>query len=91
LSAEQDVLARVTRLPADLAGTPVSLASAEDAILSKLEWAKKGGSERQIADAAGIVAVKGTSLDRDYLERWARELGVIDLWQEIASPPPRES
>jgi hypothetical protein len=76
------------REPADLGGTPVSLASAEDAILSKLEWSKKGGSERQLADAAGILAVKGTSLDRDYIERWARELGILDLWQDIAGIPP---
>jgi hypothetical protein len=76
------------REPADLGGTPVSLASAEDAVLSKLEWSKKGGSERQLADAAGILAVKGPSLDRDYIERWARELGILDLWQDIAGIPP---
>jgi hypothetical protein len=78
------------REPADLAGTPVSLASAEDAILSKLEWSRKGGSERQLTDAAGILAVKGTSLDRAYIERWARELGILDLWQQIAGIPPVE-
>jgi hypothetical protein len=72
------------RQTTDLAGAPVSLATAEDAILSKLEWAQKGGSERQIADAAGIVAVKGHSLDRGYIERWAVELGILDLWQRIA-------
>lgn len=79
------------RQHADLAGAPVSLASAEDAILSKLEWSRKGGSERQLADAAGILAVKGTSLDRDYIERWARELGVLDLWRQIASHGAPES
>jgi hypothetical protein len=68
----------------ELGGASVSLASAEDTILSKLEWAKKGGSERQLADAAGVLAVKGPSLDRRYIERWARELGVTDLWEKIA-------
>jgi len=65
-------------------GVTVALASAEDTILSKLEWAKKAGrSERQIHDAAGVVAVN-PGLDRAYVERWARELGVLDLWREIA-------
>ena len=68
-------------------GVPVALASAEDTILSKLEWARSsGGPEKQLMDARGIVEVTG-DLDRDYLERWARELGVLDLWQEISAPP----
>lgn len=65
-------------------GTPVWLASPEDTILSKLEWARKaGGSEKQLADAAGIVAVQGDALDREYVQRWAEELGVFDLWQRL--------
>ena len=73
------------RQPADLGGAPVALASAEDTILSKLEWAMKpGGSERQLADAAGIVAVQGDALDRTYIERWAETLGVSDLWARVS-------
>jgi hypothetical protein len=69
-------------------GVAVALASPEDTILSKLEWAKKAGrSEKQIADAAGVVAVN-RSVDRAYVERWARELDVFDLWQEIAGETP---
>lgn len=65
-------------------GVTVALASPEDTILSKLEWAKKAGrSEKQIEDAAGVLAVN-PGVDRAYVERWARELGVLDLWQEIA-------
>ena len=64
----------------------VALASPEDAILSKLEWARKGGgSERQMADARGIVDVKGAELDREYVERWATVLGVLDLWRQIST------
>jgi hypothetical protein len=55
----------------------------EDAVLSKIEWARRAGdSERQIADAAGVLAVN-PSLDRAYIERWAQELGLIDLWRRI--------
>jgi hypothetical protein len=38
-------------------------------------------------DAAGVVAVN-PGMDRAYVERWAAELGVLDLWQEIL--PPKE-
>jgi hypothetical protein len=38
-----------------LAGRLVSIASAEDTILSKLEWSRDGRSDRQFADARAIV------------------------------------
>lgn len=66
-------------------GVSADLATPEDTILSKLEWAKKGGSERQLEDARGVVEVRGTDLDRDYVERWARELDVLELWRRITS------
>jgi hypothetical protein len=71
------------RRKADILGMSLYVVSAEDAILSKLEWARKGASERQIRDAAGIVATQGTGLDREYLDTWARELGVTDLLEEL--------
>ena len=67
-----------------LPGQEVVMASAEDTILSKLEWAKRaGGSEKQIEDAAGVLAIN-PGIDRSYVEKWAHELGVLDLWHEIA-------
>jgi len=68
----------------DRAAVPAVMATAEDTILSKLEWAKKGGgSERQLDDVRGVVEVRGADLDRAYIERWAAELDVLDLWREI--------
>lgn len=65
-------------------GPRVGVASPEDTILSKLEWARKaGGSEKQLADAAGIVAVQGDALDHRCLDRWAEELSVSDLWEQV--------
>lgn len=60
------------RVMADLSlGRPVAMVTPEDAVLSKLEWARRAGdSERQLADAAGILAVTPT-LDRAYVEKWA--------------------
>jgi hypothetical protein len=64
-------------------GALVSLASAEDTILSKLEWSRKaGGSAKQVEDAAGVLEVN-PGVDRSYIERWAHELAVTDLWHEI--------
>lgn len=54
-------------------------ASAEDTILTKLEWSRAAGSDRQYADAQGIMNVQGASLDWAYLERWADDLGVRAL------------
>lgn len=61
----------------------VPVVTPEDAILSKLEWARAAGdSERQLADAAGVLALN-PDVDCEYLERWAQELGVHDLWTRI--------
>lgn len=65
----------------------VALVSPEDAVLSKLEWARQSGeSERQLRDAAGVLELN-PSLDRPYVDRWAAALGVSDLWHRIANPP----
>jgi hypothetical protein len=73
------------RLSAELVpGLRVTIASAEDTLLAKLEWSRKaGGSERQLEDAAGVFDVR-PDLDRAYVERWARELGVLDLWEALS-------
>jgi hypothetical protein len=65
-------------------GRAIPMVSPEDAVLSKLEWARQGGdSRRQIEDAASVVRLT-PDLDRAYLERWAAALGVSDLWEQIA-------
>jgi len=47
------------------------LATPEDIVLSKLEWAKLGKSSRQIEDAAGILKVRADELDVPYIEKWS--------------------
>jgi hypothetical protein len=60
-----------------------SLASAEDIVLAKLEWYQMGGkvSDRQWRDVLGVLKVQEGRLDLAYLRRWARELGVADLFE----------
>jgi hypothetical protein len=55
------------------------LATAEDTVLAKLEWAAIGGSDRHVADAATVLAVGAGQLDEQYLDHWATKLGVSDL------------
>ncbi len=59
----------------------VFIASAEDTILSKLEWYRLSGesSEQQWRDVLGIIRLQGEHLDRDYLHHWATQIGVVDL------------
>jgi hypothetical protein len=61
-------------------GPRVAVASAEDTVLAKLEWFRRGGetSERQWADVVGVLKVT-PGADRNYLRRWAAELKVRDL------------
>ena len=73
------------RLRVDLLGEPTWIATAEDLILQKLRWDSVTPSERQISDAAGIIAVQPQSLDRDYLQKWAAELGVTEKLEKLLS------
>ena len=63
------------------AARQVYVATAEDTLLAKLRWYRRGGevSERQWSDVAGIVKVQGGQLDLVYLREWADRLGVRDL------------
>ena len=71
------------RRPASLQGVQLFVASAEDLIVAKLEWAKVGHSQRQIEDAGVILRVQSTLLDRSYLEKWASVLGLEREWEAV--------
>lgn len=68
-------------MPARLLGTDTHVASAEDTIVAKLEWAVAGGSERQVRDVAGILRAQGHDLDQAYLESWIGRLGLAGVWR----------
>lgn len=68
------------RTQADVEGVRVFVATAEDVVLSKLEWAKLGESSRQIEDVAGILKARSSSLDRVYVEKWVKEMGLSSEW-----------
>jgi hypothetical protein len=71
------------RRPLELDGLPLWVASVEDVILSKLEWARLGGSARQLEDVAALLRVAVGEVDRAYLDRWIDELGLRDQWLAV--------
>src|SRR5204863_1696774 len=70
------------RRPHVVGGVRVFVATAEDILIAKLEWAKMGESDRQIEDAAGIIERQGEDLDRTYVERWVRQLELGEQWRK---------
>ena len=74
------------RQPVELPGTTAHVATVEDMIIAKLEWALAGESERQLRDVASIVSVVGNNLDQPYIERWVADLGLVDLWEQARAP-----
>lgn len=73
------------RREAELLGTTLYIASAEDVILSKLEWAKMAGSDRQIADVVGILRTQGTDVEVEYVKRWVAVLGLQSEWERASA------
>jgi hypothetical protein len=74
---------REPRLVLNDASARAYVATAEDTILTKLEWFRAGGevSENQLRDVVGILKVQANNLDFAYLKKWSRELRVEDLYE----------
>jgi hypothetical protein len=58
-------------------------AAPEDVILGKLWYYAEGGGDRHLRDIAGMLRVSGNGIDRAEVERWARELGFFEIWQQV--------
>ena len=71
------------RQPAFYLGENRWFATAEDTILAKLEWSKMAGSERQFNDALNVAKLQRENLDRAHLEKWSRELDILDLLERL--------
>jgi len=70
------------RLRVRLLETDANVATAEDTIVAKLEWAAGGESERQLRDVARILAVSGDALDHAYIAHWVRALDLAEVWAQ---------
>ena len=74
------------RQPTGFAGRELFVATAEDVVISKLDWARSGGSARQIEDVRRIVAFMADDLDRRYVEHWVTALGLGAQWGAATAP-----
>jgi hypothetical protein len=63
-------------------GTTLFVAAVEDVMIAKLEWAKLAQSQRQIEDVAGILKIRGYSLDQAYLQKWIHPLELTKEWNQ---------
>ncbi len=71
------------RRPVAIGDTTIWFVAPEDLVLSKLVWMRDSASEFQRRDVEALVSSVG-DLDRDYINRWAGELGVAETWREIS-------
>lgn len=63
-----------------LPGREGNVASPEDVIIAKLRYYAEGGSEKHLRDIAGILRVRGNQVDRPEIEKWAKLLGLDEVW-----------
>ena len=66
----------------DFHGKEIRIITAADLILSKLWWASDSHFEKQLGDVRNLIR---NQLDFDYIEKWFKELGVIDLLERCKS------
>jgi hypothetical protein len=94
---DQSAFSRKQLLPPATAGdVAVYVHSPEDVVLQKLAWYRLGNeaSENQWKDVLGILRSQRGKLDEPYVQKWAEELNVADLWrraQEQLAPPSAEN
>lgn len=68
----------------DVEGVSIPLQSPEDCIIQKLWWSKQcGGSEKQLKDVLQVYELQARNLDRAYVERWVRQLGLGEGWNYV--------
>ncbi|MBF0104783.1 MAG: hypothetical protein HQM16_05600 [Deltaproteobacteria bacterium] len=70
------------RLNVDVDGVIISIATAEDLILVKLDWAKESISEMQLKDVSNIKKM-AEHINYTYLNNWIDKLGLQEVYKKI--------
>jgi len=60
-----------------------NFAAPEDVIIKKLEYFKKGASEKHLRDIASMLKISSDVIDRTYISSWAKKLGLKEIWKAI--------
>lgn len=64
-------------------GREAYFARPEDVILYKMVYYREGGSDKHLRDIAAMLQISASDLDQGYIDRWARELSLTDIWQAV--------
>lgn len=62
-----------------------SVAAPEDVIIGKLWYYSEGGGDRHLRDIAGMLRISGSRVNRSEVERWAKELGYLEIWRQVTA------
>lgn len=62
-------------------GSSWYVARPEDIVIGKLIYFQEGGSDRHLRDIASMFRVGAARIDRTYIDRWAKSLGVEEEWR----------
>jgi hypothetical protein len=71
------------RMKVDWLGRPTWIATAEDAIVTKLRWGHLLARAKDVADVQTVIAIQRDALDWPYIERWCDEHGSRPLLEKI--------
>jgi|SRR5579864_925736 len=67
---------------AEIDGVGMWVVSAEDLMLSKLDWARDSRSDVQLRDVRRLIRAQPL-LDWPYIEQWAERLDLVELVREV--------
>jgi hypothetical protein len=78
-------MSRRRRVKAEHMGFEAWFLAPEDVILYKLDYFRQseGVSQKHPKDITKMLSVIGKELDLDYIEKWAVEIRVTDLWRAL--------
>lgn len=78
-------MSRRRRIKDEPTGLEAWFLAPEDVILYKLDYFRQsqGVSQKHPKDIAKMLGVVGDELELVYVERWAAELGLLELWQAV--------
>jgi hypothetical protein len=65
-----------------------NFAAPEDVIIKKLEYFKKGGSERHLRDITSMLKISADMIDRAYISSWAKKLDLTKIWETVLKKLP---
>lgn len=71
------------RQPILFDGIQLWVATIEDLMIAKLEWASLGGSSRQIEDVSNLLRIADDQIDLEYVTRWVELLHLQTQWAAV--------